>query len=301
MDGELSRAPSAPTVAHSSYLGGSDIAAILGLDPFRTALAVWCEKTGRAENAVSLAMEAGNDHEAGVIAGYTRRVVHREGRARRVVYPGPGTLISPKDPRRGASPDAIVELDRWGMIDVQAKYVGLHGSKAWGAEEDGPKGCPISVVVQVTWETLHLREVHGYPGEVAHVAADIGTDRRFYEVPIDDGLIADLLDAGHEWWARYVEGDEMPMVTESDRDLVQEIFPTAREPLDENPPAEVRDLIRRYDEARRVSKTADLEKGLIATELCAAIGSREGFAGRWGRATWRNVGGTRRLDVRLKE
>lgn len=300
MSALLSAAPSAPTVEHRQYLGASDLGALLGIDPHRTALSVWCEKSGRAQSITSLEMEAGNDHEPGVIAGYTRRVVHREQRCERVSYPGPGTLISPRDARRGATPDAIATHVRYREITVQAKFVGVRGAGDWGPEENGVDAVPERVVVQVHWETHHAREVLGIAGEVAHVCADIGTDRRFYEVPIDDDLIADLLDLHNEWWKRHVEGDEMPIVTADDRDLVTRLFPDVRAPLDDNPTPEVLDLVRRYDAARQIAKDADVAKSLIATELCAAIGDREGFAGRWGRATWRTVGATRRLDVRLK-
>jgi predicted phage-related endonuclease len=296
----LSAAPSAPTRAHRSYLGASDLPALLGLDPHRTALAVYCEKTGRAESITTPEMEAGNDHEHGVIAGYTRRVVEREKRVERVRYPGPGTLISPRDPRRGATPDAIATHVRYREISVQAKFVGVRGAGDWGPEENGPDAVPERVIVQVHWETLHAREVLGFAAEVAHVCADIGTDRRFYEVPIDDALIADLLDVHNEWWRRHVEGDEMPMVTEDDRDLVSRIFREVRAPLDENPSSEALELVRRYDAARAIAKEAEAAKVRAATELCAAIGEREGFAGRWGRATWRTVGASRRLDVRLR-
>lgn len=87
-------APSAPTIDHSTYLGASDIGAILGLDPMRTPLDVWAEKTGRIPRAESDALEAGNDHEEGVVRGFTRWAL-RNGLVERVEYPGPGTIVAP--------------------------------------------------------------------------------------------------------------------------------------------------------------------------------------------------------------
>lgn len=282
-----SAAPSAPTRDHASYFGGSDIAGILGLDPFKSPLTIWAEKTGRLVTEASSEMEAGNDHEAGVVAGYTRRLVVRAQIVERVEYPGPGTLISEIDPRRGATPDAIAHHRVRGPIAVQAKYVGIGMAHAWGDESDGPEGVPESVMVQVHWETLLLRERFGVRAEVGHVAADIGTDRRVYEIPIDGALLSDLLDAFSDWWRRHVEQDEMPIVTERDRATLLRLFPRARMPLSEEPAPDVEALARQYDTARAAAKLVELEKERVAALLTARIGAAEGFKGLWGSAAWR--------------
>jgi predicted phage-related endonuclease len=286
-----SAAPSAPTLPHASYLGGSDIAAILGIDPFRSALSVWGEKTGRLTGTTSPAMEAGNDFEGAIVAGYRRRVLGARvgalsGVAELVSYPGPGTLRSSRDPWRAATPDALAILRRRGGAVAQAKLVGFGMSREWGAEEDGPDGVPAHVHAQVHWETLHAREALGIAGEVAHVVAAIGTELRVYELEIDDAMISDLLDAGRDFWKRHVERGEMPIVTEKDRDQLVELFPRAREPLAE-PSEDALELIQRFDAARAIAKAADVTKETIAAQLCALIGDREGFSGKWGRAVWR--------------
>ena len=63
----------APTLPHSSYLGSSDIARILGLSPFGTALDVWAEKLGKIQVEETEAMTRGNETEASTLAGYARR------------------------------------------------------------------------------------------------------------------------------------------------------------------------------------------------------------------------------------
>jgi predicted phage-related endonuclease len=282
-----SRAPSAPTVDHARYLGGSDIAALLGIDPFRTQLSVWGEKVRGIRVPTNAAMEAGNDAEPAIVRGYTREWCERLARVESVSYPGPGTLLSPRDAWRGASPDAVA-IRRRRRITVQAKLVGLGMAHEWGDPENGPEGVPEHVIVQVAWESLHLAEQYGDPlPEVAHVVAMIGTDRPIYEVPIDPQMVADLLDAGRDWWRRHVELGEMPIVTAGDGETVEALYPRARAALDANPSDEILELVRRYDAARAEAKRAALAKELAANELTAAIGEREGFGGRWGSATWR--------------
>lgn len=287
-----SAAPSAPTRDHATYCGGSDIAAILGIDPHKSPLDVWAEKTRRLVTEASAEMEAGNDHESAIITGYRRRLMRLE-LVDDVVYPGPGTLLSPKDRRRGATPDAIALHRGYGKIGAQAKFVGYGMAPEWGDEEDGPDGVPPNVIVQVTWEALHIREVLGVRAEVAHVAADIGTDRRVYEVPIDDSMISDLLDAFADWWRRHVVHDEMPIVSNRDRDTIGRLFPRAYRPLCEEAAPDVEALARQYDTARSAAKLVTAEQDRVASLLTARIGGLEGFKGGWGTAVWRNQERTR--------
>lgn len=284
-----SRAPSAPTVPHWSYCGSSDISAILGLDPFKSALSTYCEKRQLLPDEQSEEMLAGNDHEAGVIAGYRRTVVERAQIVERVTYPGPGTLISPKDPRRGASPDALAMHVARGQIAVEAKFVGHGMAQRWGASADGAEGIPEHVNVQVHWATHHLREVYGVRAEVAHVAADLGTDRRFYEIPIDDTLIADLLDAFADFWRRHIEGGEMPLVVGQDRETLARLYPRASDLLLEDTPVEIVALAEQYDKARAAAKLVELEQERVAALIQAALGEHQGFKGPWGKCAWLNA------------
>jgi RNase P/RNase MRP subunit POP5 len=277
-------AQSAPTIARVGYCGASDIAAIIGVDPFRTPLDVWASATGRAAPLPSMAMEAGNDHEAAVIAGYRRRVT-RHGLVEHVEHPGPGTLLSPRDSRRGATPDAIARHARYGPIVVEAKYVGSGGAHAWGPEDAGADGLPEHVLCQVHWQTLTVREVYGWAAPVAHVAADIGTDRRVYEVEIDEALLEALLEAFGPWWAAHVDVDEAPMPTERDLDTLARVYARPDRGLLDAPP-EVALLASDYDVAREGVKLAEERRDLVAAQLCAMLGNVEGYRGAWGKASW---------------
>lgn len=370
-----SAAPSAPTSPHATYLGASDVAAILGLDPMRTELDVWCEKTGRVRHEPSDELEAGNDHEAGVIAGAARSL-RRRGLAERVDYPGPGTILGggewygtkclrifsredaiarlaafddelhecedeeawSKDSGglyrdldvpclhcgeswdkedwddecrlrirgvwRGATLDAVAHHRDHGPVALEAKLVGAGQAHEWGPEPARGEGIPRRVLVQVHWQTHHLREARGVPAPIAYVAADVmGTDRRLYEVDIDDGVIADLLDAGREWWVRHVIGGEMPEPTARDVHALGQVYPHARRPLSPFPPSEVVRLADDYVAERDVLGRYHEIHDLTTARLRAALGDAEGFAWesagvRW-RVTWR--GEPRVLRVSRRE
>lgn len=300
-------APSSPTIAHASYIGASDIGAILGCDPYRTALDVWARKTGRVGSDSSMEMDAGNDHESGVIRGYTRRM-KRAGLVDLVDYPGPGTItiaerIGPTSQAwRGATLDAIAHHRVHGPIALEAKMVGAGGAHAWGPEPAGGEAIPERVLVQVHWQTMHLRERHRVAAPVAHVAADImGTDRRVYEVIIDDELIAALLDAMRAWWLRHVWHGEMPEVTDRDIATLGRVFPTAERPLSPIVPYEIRELAEEYAIGREITLRHHVETQKLGARLRAMLGDAEGYKWKGGKVTWREAAdGSRRLYVRIR-
>lgn len=283
---EESRAPSAPTRSRRGYCGASDIAAILGLSPFHTSLDVWAAVTGRVERKPSTPeLDAGNDHEAAVIAGYARRVT-RQQLVERVVYPGPGTIVSPRDARRGATPDAVAHHARWGPIVVEAKYVGAGAARAWGAEELGADGVPEHVLCQVHWQTVTAREAFGWAAPVAHVAADLGTDRRVYEIEIDDEMIEALLAAFAAWWREHVDLDEPPAPSERDLETLALLYPEPLRGLSMYVPHEIEMLAAEYHVAREAVQLAARARDEVAARLCATLGTAEGYRWRSGKVTW---------------
>lgn len=321
----LSKAPSAPTVPHSTYLGASDLGAILGLDPFRTPLDVWASKTGRLARADApddIEAEAGNDHEAGVIAGAVRKL-KRLGVLVSHEYPGPGTMRGREAPFdgnvlvppqlagqaryllglwRGATLDAVVTHREHGEVPLEAKMVGVGLAHLWGPELAGGAAIPERVLAQVHWQALHLRETHFARVPIAYVAADIcGTDRRLYEVVIDDEMIDDLLAAARAWWLRHVIHDEMPTPNERDLETLRRVFPEPKRPLSPFVPDEVRLLAEDYAIGREITMRHHVETQKIAAKLCAVLGEAEGYKWRGGKVTWRtDAQGRRRLYVKVR-
>lgn len=305
---DVSLAPSAPTTPHSTYLGASDLGAILGLDPFRTPLDVWAEKTGRTVNGESDEADAGNDHEAGVIAGAVRKL-RRRGVLVSHEYPGPGTIVSDRmiGPRferwRGSTLDSVLVHREHGECALEAKLVGAGMAHLWGPEPAGAAAIPERVLSQVHWQTLHLREARGVRAPVAYVAADIcGTDRRLYEVAIDDDMVAELLEAGRTWWLRHVIGDDMPVPTARDIATLARVFPRAEKPLSPFAPYDVRELAEEYAIASEYARRVQEERDRLGAKLRAMLGDAAGYRWDGGQVTWKeNVAGDRSLRVWIRE
>lgn len=270
------------TADRRTYLGGSEIAAVVGLSPYATALDVWARKALGITSDAGPAAEVGIVLEPAVVELY--RIRHRAEDLRVL-----GTCIDPKEPWIGATPDRVRDCN----INVQVKVVGLFQSNRWGSPEDGAAGVPAEVLCQVAWECNAIERATGRRIDMSHVVALIGTDLRVFEVPTDREMIAMLLDAARAFWTDHVLPSRPPEVTaenaDSARDLVSVIYPNAKLPI-VSASDEVIRLALAYDDAREACDKANDHKSACAAQLCAAIGENEGAVSDDGavRVTWKN-------------
>lgn len=285
-------APPGPTVDHADYIGGADIGALVPGDepgryvnPYKTPLSVWAEKTRRHAFEGNERSEVGNAIERPVVELlYAPRVDAQ------VEYPG--TLISTRLPCVGATPDGIRDRRR----DVQCKIVGYRQSHRWGDEIDGPEGVPGEVVLQVHLEAWAVRDVLDLRLDVADVPALFGTELKIYEVPIDWALAADLADLARDFWVTHVEPDLMPEVVAEDGPTLAAMFPRVKHPKLLPPPPEVVALARLYDLERAEIGAATKRRNAIAAQIKAEVGDRLGFEGEGVRVKWYRKGSGDRTD-----
>ncbi len=178
-------------------IGGSDAAAAVGLNPYKSQLELWLEKTGRDAdlpkpdpNDTAEPIYWGTLLEPIVAAAYSKQTGHRVRKCNAVL-------------RHPTIPFMLANLDREviGVPDVQileAKTAGLFGSRHW------QDGVPEYVQLQV----MHQLAVSGK--QAADVAVLLcGQQLAVYRIERDDELIARLIQLEAEFW-RYVETDTPP-------------------------------------------------------------------------------------------
>lgn len=178
-------------------IGGSDAAAAVGLNPYKSQLELWLEKTGRdAElpkpdpNDTAEPIYWGNLLEPIVAAAYTQQTGRRVRKVNAVL-------------RHPTVPFMLANLDREviGVPDVQileCKTAGLFGSRHW------QDGVPEYVQLQV----MHQLAVSGK--QAADVAVLLcGQQLAVHRIERDDELIARLIQLEKQFW-RYVERDTPP-------------------------------------------------------------------------------------------
>ena len=184
-------------------IGSSDAASAVGLNPYKSQLQLWMEKTGRDGNLPkvdpndeSSPMYWGTLLEPIVAAHYTKRSGHKVRRINAV-------LQHPKEPWMLANLDREV----LGAPDVQileCKTAGLNGSRLW------KEGVPEYIQLQV----MHQLAVTGK--QAADVAVLIcGQDLQIHRIDRDDSMIAKLIELERRFW-RYVELDQPPPADGSD-------------------------------------------------------------------------------------
>lgn len=178
-------------------VGGSDVAAIMGLSPYRGAYDVWAEKSGLIEApdiSDKPAVMWGNILEP-VIGGHYAGL-HPDREVRRVN----AVCRSVNRPWAQASLDYEVKDPEmgWGVLEIKTA-----GQRSEGKWDDG---VPLFYQTQVA----HYLSVTGRP--FADVAVLIGgQDYREYRIMRDEDDIRAVESAVDEFWQRVQAGDEPPV------------------------------------------------------------------------------------------
>lgn len=265
-------------------LGGSDVAAVLGLSPWRTAVDVWLDKTGRAApQEETEAMRIGTELEDFVARRYCEATGRTVQRFNRMVHRG--CLLGNFD-RLVVSEGAKVASHQ-GEIRTDTLLECKTSSRDWA------DGVPIYYQTQV-------QHYMGLTEELRHadVAVLFLVHKRFetFRVERDDEVIATLRERLTAWWERYVAGDEMPPpANEADcKALWARSNPGKTVTADEA----TSDAVNRYRilkaEADDMAEALDALKG----EICAAMGDAETLADATGRplVTWKSRKDAARTD-----
>lgn len=178
------------------FIGGSDIAAILGISPWKTALQLWQDKTQPA-------MPENNDPGR-------LRVLNRGKRMEPYVLDMARTefgmdvvacnarYIDRDVPHFACEIDAECAADKPCTVEnIEIKTVHPFKAKEWG-EDQGTDQLPLHYAAQVLWGL-------GITGRSrCHVLALIGDDLRRYVVERDDEAIAAIRQRAAEFWDGHV-------------------------------------------------------------------------------------------------
>lgn len=185
--------------ARSTGVGGSDIAAILGLSRFKTPLTVYLEKRGElGPQPDNDAMRWGRYLEPVVRQAYADATGYE-------VRVPTSMLRHPRHEFAVANIDGFVDGDAGRIFEAKTART----ADGWG--DAGSDQVPQAYLLQVQW----YMEVTALP--VADVAALIGgSDFRIYTVEADRELQQMLLDAAAEFWLRVQRGEPPEPVSVAD-------------------------------------------------------------------------------------
>ena len=257
-------------------VGGSDVAAIIGISPWRTPAEVWLEKTGRAEPqdiSDRPHVQRGVELEAFVGEQFKKR--HPELMVARV------NAVAQSIER----PWAQASLD----YRVQERVRALHGVleiKTSRNDAGWADGVPDYYLTQV----LHYLSVTGY--DFAWVAVQFDSDflweYREYFIERDEDDIAAIDKAVDTFWRDFVLADQMPVLVGTAgeaRGLTQMYAEPKRESitvLDH----ETLQLVSDYQDAAMREKSAKDDKQKATTLLMERIGDSRTLFTDTSKVTW---------------
>jgi len=204
-----------------SFIGGSDIAAVMGVSRWKTPLQLWAEKTGQIEPedlSNNEAVEMGSELEETVARIFTKRTGKKVRRAPKnytyqVKQNGGQIKIDAEFSFIRCQVDRLVE----GTDELlECKTASAWKEKEWEGEE-----IPTEYILQVNWQL-------GITGRsIGHIAVLIGGQKFLYkEIQFDRGLFNDQINAAVNFW-NMVKAGTPPVAEAADNSFMVELHPNA--------------------------------------------------------------------------
>jgi putative phage-type endonuclease len=256
-------------------IGGSEMAAILGLSPWAGPHDVWARKTGRMpEQEDNFRFKVGRLFEAPIAQLYADREKVSLARI-------DGLMRHPTAPIVGTPDRLLIQGKDRGLEIKTASWKYRHH---WG-EDEYTDDIPAYYLTQVATYML-LTGLSEW--DVAVMFGFQEQDFRIYRVKRDMELEEMLIDSATTFWSRFVLGGEEPAIDGTDgcTEYIKKRYP--------KPIYDVRDaneteteIIASLVKARGDTKYAEAVEGKLENQVKAAIGEAEGIWSVSGKFTWK--------------
>ena len=263
-------------------IGGSDAGAVCGLNPYRTAIQVYYDKTSdEIEEIDNEAMRQGREFEDYVAGRFCEASGKKVRRANAMYY-------DEKNPFMLADVDRMVVGENAGL---ECKTASPYMAEKW---EDGK--IPISYQIQCH----HYMSVCNT--EAWYIAVLIyGKEFKYYRIERDEQVIADLIRIEKEFWREHVMKRVMPDPDGSKTAdaAIAERFKISRDLTIPLSGFDAR--LKRREELLSVMGHMEAEKRQIDQELKLYLGDAEMAENEHYRISWKNVSRSSLDERRLKE
>lgn len=272
-------------LARRNWIGGSDVAAILGLSPWKKPIDVFIEKKGLLDGEEidanrQFLMDLGTALEPVIARLYERQT------EKKLILPFPVQWLHKRFPLLGATPDRFREAENYGVeLKSESRFSDKFG-------EPGTDQIPAHYLLQVA----HYMSVLDYDvWDVALLHA--GTTFSVYTVKRDKELEEAVTEQVLAWWERHIVRDVPPTVDGSEgwSKYLKKKFPVNTGDMiqaDEGTERLV-DLLRLSKHARDKYEAHATE---IENRLKFQIGEHEGITGANFKITWRKTKDSAKVD-----
>lgn len=259
-------------IERRKHLGSSDIAAILGLDPYRTAHDVYLEKAGKLIDDTDEDLSGadvkyiGNRLEESVLGFAADRLGRDLEYNCTAVVPGTPIVVNT---------DAITCSQDPEPVEAKTSGIVAKTPEWWG--EDGSDQVPDRVIVQAH---AHMM---AWNSSVCHIPALIG-GRGFalFRVPRNPKIVDAIGARAIEFWDQHVQADIPPTNSSASLQIVK-LVRRQPEKIAAVDPA----LLQQWLEAREAEKVAEKAADAAQAALLTALGDAEaGLCGDLGAVTF---------------
>lgn len=223
-------------------IGGSDIAAILGISPYRSALSVYYDKVGEApEQEDNLAMELGRELEPFLRRKFEKWMIAHE-ECTIEVLEEKNILQHPEHGWMLANIDGKFEHPELGLCGLELKTAGEYQREYWENEQ-----LPDDYYSQVQWYLAVTFLQTWYVGYL------VG-NRKFdvLKVPRNEEVIETLITRGKDFWENnvLVKVPPAPAGFNSDTAILKKLYPEEERAKT----IELHNMQSYYDEYKQLSK-----------------------------------------------
>jgi putative phage-type endonuclease len=246
-------------------LTASDIGAVAGYDPYRTALRVYAEKTGAAtpQEETNL-MRRGRWMEGAALLALEEQ------------YPGwrvvrPNVYVRDGALRLGATPDALAEHpdDRGRLVNIQIKTVG--GPTFERDWQDGP---PVGYQLQALTEGLLLDAGTNYIA--ALILTTYSADLALYEVPRHATAEARIRELAATFWENIGHGVRPAPDYSRDIEIIEAVkADKSAPPIELNFDNRLGELLPERSRLRVMALAADARLAEIDAEIKDKLGTHQ--------------------------
>ena len=194
------------TLNRNEFLGGSDIAAVMGMSRWKTPLKLWAEKTGKLplpDLSDVEAVELGTDLEEFVAKKFTQKT-------------GKAVRRSPKYYQHPDYPYMVAHVDR--LVTGTDELLECKTASFFKKDEWENDDIPQEYILQVMWYL-------GITGrKIGHIAVLIGGQSfKYKQIEFDSELFETMVEAAKEFW-QHVKDDTPPAVMPDDDETLKDLY-----------------------------------------------------------------------------
>ena len=255
-------------------VGASEIGALLGVDPYKTAMAVWMDKFRAPDELDNHHIRRGNYLEDGLRQWASEEIG--------IEFKECETLRHPEHERIFATPDGI---STEGVLEIKSPSPRNYWQ--WGEGED----VPDQYAAQLAQQML----VTGLPR--GFLVVFLGDDLRVYSFEREEQLERVIIERINTFWRDHVETEEPPPADWSKEwnDYLAERFPEARAPRIEAS-AEADILAQEYLKIQQEFAIMNKRKEAIKNQMALICKDADGIDGYEWRLNYRKPKPSKRVD-----